>query len=114
MFAAIAADATPKNVPRAEGTRRFSVALYAMRGLALTLAVQLGGLRFNAIRGLTSDASSPAFSIADRGESRITPCAHRRMIALMSALAAGFEVVVVPVGPFGQWGCGHVPWMHGS
>ncbi len=40
VFAAIAADAAPKNVPRAEWTRRFSVALDAMRGLALTLAMQ--------------------------------------------------------------------------
>ena len=40
VFAAIAADAAPKNVPRAEWTRRFSVALDAMRGLALTLTIQ--------------------------------------------------------------------------
>ena len=40
MFAAIAADVAPKNVPRAEWTRRFSVALDAMRGLALTLTIQ--------------------------------------------------------------------------
>jgi AcrR family transcriptional regulator len=40
VFAAIAADAAPKNVPRAEYTRRFSVALDAMRGLALTLTIQ--------------------------------------------------------------------------
>ncbi len=40
VFAAIAADVAPKNVPRAEWTRRFSVALDAMRGLALTLAMQ--------------------------------------------------------------------------
>jgi AcrR family transcriptional regulator len=39
-FAAIAADAAPANVPRAEWTRRFSVALDAMRGLALTLTIQ--------------------------------------------------------------------------
>jgi AcrR family transcriptional regulator len=40
VFAAIAADATPTNVPRTEWTRRFSVALDAMRGLALTLTIQ--------------------------------------------------------------------------
>ena len=40
VFAAIAADAAPKNIPRAEWTRRFSVALDAMRGLALTLTIQ--------------------------------------------------------------------------
>jgi hypothetical protein len=40
VFAAIAADAAPKDVPRAEWNRRFSVALDAMRGLALTLAMQ--------------------------------------------------------------------------
>jgi AcrR family transcriptional regulator len=40
MFAAIAADVAPKNVPLAEWTRRFSVALDAMRGLALTLTIQ--------------------------------------------------------------------------
>jgi AcrR family transcriptional regulator len=40
VFAAIAADVAPKNVPRADWTRRFSVALDAMRGLALTLAMQ--------------------------------------------------------------------------
>jgi AcrR family transcriptional regulator len=40
VFAAIAADAAPKGIPRAEWTRRFSVALDAMRGLALTLAMQ--------------------------------------------------------------------------
>jgi AcrR family transcriptional regulator len=40
VFAAIAADAAPENVPRAEWTRRFSVALDAMRGLALTIAMQ--------------------------------------------------------------------------
>ena len=72
VFAAIAADAAPKNVPRAEWTRRFSVALDAMRGLALTPPSSLGRLRFNEIPGRTSDASSPAFSTADRGESRNT------------------------------------------
>jgi AcrR family transcriptional regulator len=40
VLAAIAADAAPMDVPRAEWTRRFSVALDAMRGLALTLAMQ--------------------------------------------------------------------------
>ena len=40
VFAAIAADAAPHNIPRAEWTRRFSVALDAMRGLALTIAMQ--------------------------------------------------------------------------
>ena len=40
VFAAIAADVAPKHVPRAEWTRRFSVALDAMRGLALTLTMQ--------------------------------------------------------------------------
>ncbi len=40
VFAAIAAGAAPKNIPRAEWTRRFSVALDAMRGLALTLTIQ--------------------------------------------------------------------------
>jgi len=35
-----AADAAPKNVPRTEWTRRFSLALDAMRGLALTLTIQ--------------------------------------------------------------------------
>jgi AcrR family transcriptional regulator len=40
VFAAIASDAAPKDVPRTEWTRRFSVALDAMRGLALTIAMQ--------------------------------------------------------------------------
>jgi len=40
VFAGIAADVAPEHVPRAEWTRRFSVALDAMRGLALTLAMQ--------------------------------------------------------------------------
>ena len=40
LFAAIAADAAPKTVPRAEWTRRFSAALDAMRGLALKLTIQ--------------------------------------------------------------------------
>ena len=40
VFAAIAAEAAPEGVPRAEWTRRFSVALDAMRGLALTLTTQ--------------------------------------------------------------------------
>lgn len=40
VFAAIAADAAPKNIARADWTRRFSVALDAMRGLALTLTIQ--------------------------------------------------------------------------
>jgi AcrR family transcriptional regulator len=40
VFAGIAADVAPGHVQRAEWTRRFSVALDAMRGLALTLAMQ--------------------------------------------------------------------------
>jgi len=40
VFAAIAGDVAPKDVPRTEWTRRFSVALDAMRGLALTIAMQ--------------------------------------------------------------------------
>jgi AcrR family transcriptional regulator len=40
VFAAIAADAAPKGIPRPEWIRRFSLALDAMRGLALTIAMQ--------------------------------------------------------------------------
>lgn len=40
MFAAIAGDVAPQDVPSTEWTRRFSVALDAMRGLALTIAMQ--------------------------------------------------------------------------
>jgi hypothetical protein len=40
VFAAIAADIAPQDIPRTEWTRRFSVALDAMRGLALTIAIQ--------------------------------------------------------------------------
>jgi AcrR family transcriptional regulator len=39
-FAAIAADAAPTNLSRADWTRRFSAALDAMRGLALSLTIQ--------------------------------------------------------------------------
>ncbi|MEZ0050224.1 AcrR family transcriptional regulator [Mycobacterium sp. MAA66] len=40
LFAAIAVDTAPKRLSRADWTRRFSAALDAMRGLALTLATQ--------------------------------------------------------------------------
>jgi AcrR family transcriptional regulator len=40
VFAAIAADTAPENLSRLDWTRRFSAALDAMRGLALTLATQ--------------------------------------------------------------------------
>ena len=66
VFAAIAADVAPKNVPRAEWTRRFSVALDAMRGLALTLTMQPRTTPFSEIPGRTSDASWPASSTADQ------------------------------------------------
>lgn len=40
VFAAIADDVAPEHLPRAEWTRRMAVALDAMRGLALALAIQ--------------------------------------------------------------------------
>lgn len=40
VFTAIAADTAPENLSRVEWTRRFSAALDAMRGLALTLTTQ--------------------------------------------------------------------------